>query len=132
VALGTGGGRRRLVGDPRKRDSGRGFNSGLVWEKESEEGNASTGLRRGAGGQGRRTTARCGGETPASNRARGNTGNRGERAGEDPHPKAELRLQLAAIAERQGGGYDGDRNAAAMAAARASRARGGGCGFDGF
>jgi hypothetical protein len=70
--------RRRLVGDPRKRNSSRGFNLGLAWEKESEEGNASTGLRRSAGGWGRQATARCGGEAPASNRARGRTGNIGE------------------------------------------------------
>jgi hypothetical protein len=34
-----GGGRRRLVGKLRKRDSGHGFDSGLAWEEESEEGN---------------------------------------------------------------------------------------------
>jgi hypothetical protein len=53
----------------------------------------------------------------------------GKRAGEDPHPKAELRRQLATAAEQRGGGCDGDRNTAAMAAATAgltgSRARSG-------
>jgi hypothetical protein len=51
---------RRLVGKSRKRDSGHGFNSGLAWEKESEEGNAFKGLLRGAGGRGRRTMVRRG------------------------------------------------------------------------
>jgi hypothetical protein len=39
-------------------------------------------------------------------------------AGEDPHPKAELRRRLVAIAEQRGGGCDGDRGATAKAAAR--------------
>jgi hypothetical protein len=57
----------------------------------------------------------------------------GKRAGEDPHPKAELRWQLAVAAERRGGGCNGDQNPASMAAAaRASRVRGSSCGFDWF
>jgi hypothetical protein len=48
----------------------------------------------------------------------------GKRAGEDPHPKAELRRQLAVAAERRGGSYDSDRSMVSMAvAARASRTR---------
>jgi hypothetical protein len=56
----------------------------------------------------------------------------GKRASEDPHPKAELRQQLEAAAKRRGGGCNGNRNVASIAAAaRASRARGGSCGFVG-
>jgi hypothetical protein len=35
--------------------------------------------------------------------------NEGKTVGEDPHPKAELRRQLAVAAEWQGGSCDGDR-----------------------
>jgi hypothetical protein len=73
------GGRRRLVGKLRKRDSDHEVDSGLALEQESEEGNASTGLRQSAGGQGRRATVRHGGGAPASNRARGKAENRGKR-----------------------------------------------------
>jgi hypothetical protein len=56
----------------------------------------------------------------------------GKWASEDPHPKAELRWQLAAAAERRGGGCAGNRNAAAMVARLGLRGRGGsGCGICG-
>jgi hypothetical protein len=55
----------------------------------------------------------------------------GKGAGEDPHPKAELRRQLAVAVERRGGSCNDDQSAVSMAvAAWASRARGGGCEFD--
>jgi hypothetical protein len=71
----AGGG--ELAGESCLCDSGHRFDSGLAWEKESEEGNASKGLGRGARGRGRRTTARCGCGAPVSNRARGKAGTRG-------------------------------------------------------
>jgi hypothetical protein len=79
VARLCSGGRRRLVGKSRKHDSSHGFDLALAWEKESEEGNASKGLRRGTGGPGRWTAARRDRGAPVSNRARGKTGNRGEK-----------------------------------------------------
>jgi hypothetical protein len=39
-----GGGRRRLTGKSRKRDSSHDFDSGLAWEEKSEEGNVFRGL----------------------------------------------------------------------------------------
>jgi hypothetical protein len=80
-------GRRRLVRKSRKRDSDHGFDSGLAWEKESEEGNASTGLRRSADGWGRQATARHAGEASASNRAHGWMENRGEKGRRGSSPQ---------------------------------------------
>jgi hypothetical protein len=78
--------------------------------------------------------AACGTAATARNRARGkegfiaqkgrDAGSGGEGAGEDPHCNAELRR----AAERRGDDCGSDREATAMAAAaRAARARGGGC-----
>jgi hypothetical protein len=47
-----------LVGESHKRGSSHDFDSGLAWEKESENANAFRGLERGAGDRGRRTAAR--------------------------------------------------------------------------
>jgi hypothetical protein len=74
TAAGGGG----LVGKSRKCDPGHGFDSGLAWEKESEEGNAFKGSGRGARGRGKQTVAACGRGAPASNRACGKAGKRGK------------------------------------------------------
>jgi hypothetical protein len=99
--MADGGG---VVGDSRKRDSGHYFDSGLVGEKESEEGDA---FKRS-------------GPTPRENQV-----------GEDPHPRAKLRRWLAATAEQQDGDRGAaewlrfTRQKAAAAVLAGPRARGG-------
>jgi hypothetical protein len=56
----------------------------------------------------------------------------GKRAGEESSPQGGAQAVACGSSERRGGGCYGDRNAVAMATARASRARRGGCEFDGF
>jgi hypothetical protein len=83
-AVGGGG----LVDESCLRNSGHYFDSGLVGEKEIEEGNAPTGLRRSASGRGRRATARRGGGAPASNRALEGGEQRGKRKKEEGGERA--------------------------------------------
>jgi hypothetical protein len=47
-----------LAGESHKRDFGHNFGSGLVWEKENEEGNAFRGLEWDAEDRGKRTAVR--------------------------------------------------------------------------
>jgi hypothetical protein len=68
-----------LTGESRLLDFGRYFISGLVGEKEIEEGNVSRGLRRGAGGWDRRTAPRRSRGVPVSKRACGKAKNKGEK-----------------------------------------------------
>jgi hypothetical protein len=87
---------RRLVGKSCKRNSDHGFDSSLAWEKERDEENAfrgwdevpgdeEGGRRRGAVADLRRDIARV--------RRRGN---RGKKAGNDAHLRAELRQRAGA------------------------------------
>jgi hypothetical protein len=76
---------------------------------------------------------RCGGEAPASNRARGRMGNRGEKAGNDDHLHAEL-LRRAGVMERwRSGAMVAYPSLAAKAAARDRfcKAKGGAAGLAG-
>jgi hypothetical protein len=61
-----------LVGD------GHDFGSGLVWEKESEEGNAFRSLERGVEDQGRQMAVRRSMVAMASKRTCGKVGERGK------------------------------------------------------
>jgi hypothetical protein len=102
-----------LAGDSRKHDSGHYFDLGLVGEKESEEGDTFKGSGRGAGGRGSGRWRHAVAELWRASSATGKGEGRGNQAGEDPHPKAELRRWLAATAEQRGGSCDDDRGAAA-------------------
>jgi hypothetical protein len=65
-----------------RRDSGHYFDSGLVGEKESKEGNAFKGSGRGTGGQGKRTAAVCGRGASARHCARKKAGEQGAKKGQ--------------------------------------------------
>jgi hypothetical protein len=133
-----GGGRWRLVGKSRKRDSGHG--STRVWpgRKRARRGTflgaqvGEKGAGEGRTAAARGTAAAHGTVATASNRACGKAG-KGKRGRRGSSPKAELRRQLTAIEEWQGGHGGGGRGAAAKAVVRDSvcEARGGGCGLCG-
>jgi hypothetical protein len=83
----------------RKCDSGLSLGSGLAWEQEGDVRNTSTGLRRSVGDRGRQATARHGRIAPASHRARGKAGGRGNSGWRGSSPQCEA---SGVLAQRRG------------------------------
>jgi hypothetical protein len=103
--LGAGGEalRQRLVGKSRKCDSSHEFDSGLAWEKESDEGNASKVLRRCAGVREGGWRQGAAAELRRAIVRAGRRETEGKKASVDDHLHTEL-LRRAGVMERRDGG----------------------------